>query len=239
MSLYQAAWAFAGVVLQCMVVSAMLRGSWRRYPFVFSYTLFSILSTVVQTSVLHYYGRDSRLFARAYWTLDFVSTCLVLMVIIHLIRAAMTGHPQRNTVYLGLLLGVALTAAGGLLLTNMVSRGFLLGRWMTEVSRNYYFSAVLLNVILWMTLVRRSHDNPQVYLLTSGLGLKLTGAAIAHALRLAGTPLWLGNHFLVLTYMLSLYVWYVALKKVPAPIPVPAEEPTDPRLWPTADQPKH
>jgi len=218
-SAYDVALALVGVILLSMVVSTMLRGSWRRYPFVFSYAVFAILSTVFQNALRHYYGPRSPQFVRAYWALDFVATLLVLLVIIHLIRAAMAGHPYRNPVFVGLLLGVVVTAAGSIFLMEAFSRSFTLGRWMTEVGRDYYFSAVLLNAILWCVLVRRNQDK-QLFLLTSGLGLKLTGAAMAHALRLAHAPLWLGNNILMVTYMLSIYVWYVALAKVPEPTPV-------------------
>ena len=219
MSALQWAWLIAGLGLQGMVVSAMLRGSYRKYPLIFTYLIFTFLSTVVQLSFKHYLGAASREFFQAYWVGDFIGTFLVLMIIIHLIRMAMTGHPYQRSVYFGLLLGVVATAAGSVLLMEAFSRRFTLGRWMTEVGRDYYFSAVLLNVILWCTLVRRNHENKQLYLLTSGLGLKLTGAAMGHALRLAGAPLWLGDGLLIVTYLLSLYVWYVALRLLPEEAP--------------------
>ena len=229
-------WALLGLGLQSMVISTMLRGPWRRYPLVFSHVIFCILSTVAQISFQRYFGRASREFVQAYWIIDFVGTFLVLMIIIHFIRLAMDGHRYRNPVYGGLLLGVVATAVGSILLMEAFSRRFSLGRWMTEVGRDYYFSAVLLNVILWCTLVRRNSENKQLYLLTSGLGLKLCGAAIAHALRLAGGPVAVASHFLVVTYLLSLYVWYVALKRIPDRAPV--GELTASRLYQPARPPE-
>jgi hypothetical protein len=212
-------WLVAGLLLQSVVISTMLRGSWRKYRLIFAYLIFTLLSTVAQFSFKFYFGAGSHQFFRAYWIGDFVGTCLVLLIIIGLIRTAMCGHPNQKSVYLGLLLGVVATAVGSLLLMHFLSRRFTFGRWMTEVGRDYYFSAVLLNAILWFTLLRRKNANPQLYLLTSGLGLKLCGAAISHALRLVA-PVWLGNQFIVLTYMLSLYVWYVALGKAPDKAPL-------------------
>ena len=206
------------MALQTIVVSTMLKGAARRYPFVFVHLVFSILLTVTQVSFGQYFGVKSSQYMRAYWAGDFVGTFLVLMIIIHLIRTAMENHVHRNAVYFGLLLGVAATAGGVLILRG--SR-FNLGRWMTEASRDYYFAAVLLNAVLWCVLMRTGRLNRQLFLLTSGLGLKLTGAAIAHALRLTGVIL-LAHQFLMLTYMLHLFVWYVALKRLPCAIP--AEE---------------
>jgi hypothetical protein len=218
MSPLEWSWLIAGLLLQSMVISTMLRGAWRNYLLIFVYLIFSFLSTVAQVSFKFYFGARSHAFFRAYWIGDFVGTCLVLLIIIGLIRIAMSGQPYQRSVYWGLLLGVAATAVGSVLLMRLLSRGWTFGRWMTEVGRDYYFSAVLLNVILWFTLMRRRNTNLQLYLLTSGLGLKLCGAAIAHALRLVGV-VWLGSHFIVVTYLLSLYVWYVALRKVPEPAP--------------------
>ena len=224
MSPYDWAIVLLGMLLQSMVISAMLGGAVKRYPLVFGYVVFSFFSTVVQVSFQEYFGRRSKEFIRAYWVVDFIGTFLLLMVIIHFIRLAMEKSRHRSTVYWGLLLGVAGTAAATVLLMRYSGRAFTLGKWLTEVGRDYYFSAVLLNAILWMVLVRRHHEDQQLYLLASGLGLKLCGAAIAHAFRLLEKPLWLGNQVMVVTYLLSLYVWYVALQRLPAIEPVGEEK---------------
>lgn len=225
MSPYDWAWLLVGMTLQCMVLSTMLKGSLRRYPFIFAYLVVSFLVTVVEISFRHYFGPRSQEFSRAYWTGDFLGTFLVLMIIIHLIRTAMENHKYRGSVYGGLLLGAVTTGLVTLVLMNPYSRGFRSGAFLTELGRDYYFSAVILNVILWITLVRVNHGNRQLFLITSGLGLKLTGAAIAHALRLTmATHLWfVANHFLMLTYLANLGIWYFALKRLPLEIPVSEE----------------
>jgi hypothetical protein len=206
-------WFGSGLILQSMVASAMLRGSYRRYPFIFVYVVFSFLMTFVQVAFRYYFGVSSRGYVRAYWIGDFIGTSLVLLIIVHLLRAALAGHPLQRQVYVGLIIGLVATAGGSVLLMRFLGRGFNLGRWMTEVGRDYYFSAVLLNAILWCMLIRRKHANVQLFLLTSGLGLKLCGAAIAHALRLSGVALSFSSQFIVITYLASLWVWYVALKR--------------------------
>src|SRR5262249_36914230 len=217
---------FAGVALYVMVLSTMLRGACSRYPFVFAYVIQQSLSTVVLFSFVQHFGSRSREYTHAYWASDSLSTLLALLIIIHLIRIAMEGHHYRNTVYRGLLLGTFATAVASLQLMHINGRGFKLGLWMTEVSRDYYFAAVLLNAILWFIFMRRGQENKQLYLMTSGLGLQLTGAAIAFALTVQGR----GHFFLSLaklfvqgTYLANMYVWYVALKDFPAPVPVGTE----------------
>ena len=224
MSVFEWTFIFAGMLLQAMVLSAMLKGSLRRYPFIFAYLVLSFLSTVVEFSVKHYFGALSREFVSMYWVMDFVSTLLILMIIIHLIRMAMEHHKYRDPVYWGLLIGVVTTAGVSMALIRSRSWQLLFQTTMTEVGRDYYFSAVILNAILWCVLVRANHPNRQLYLITSGLGLQLTGAAIAHALRMV-TSLWpLANSFLVATYLLHLYIWYVAFKRFPVDVPIAAKQ---------------
>jgi len=232
MAYYEWFMVAVGVVLQCMALSAMLEGPFRRYPFIFTYLIFSPLSTATQFASKYYFGGHSREFVTIYWSADFLATFLILMIILHLIRSAMEGHPHRNTVYVGLLLGVMIVGVVTVVLMRSYGRGFNLGRWMTVVGRDYYFSAVILNAVLWFTLVRRNNENKQLYLITSGLGLQLSGAAIAHALRVTHTMVFLANWFLVITYLLNLYIWYTALKKF-SPEPVLAGEQADsPALHP-------
>ena len=219
MSPYDWSLVIVGMLLQGMVLATMLKGPFRRYPLIFAYLIFCLLSTVAQFSFKHYFGPRSKEFIRAYWTCDFVGTLLVLIIIINLIRTAMEGHKYRSPVYWGLLSGVVSMAVVSSILMRSFS-GFGFGKWMTEVGRNYYFAAVLLNAMLWSTLMRSNSENKQLYLLTSGLGLKLTGAAVAHALRVTNTMVFVASQFVIpVAYLLHLYIWYVALKKFPVVLP--------------------
>ncbi len=240
MASYEWALLVAGIVLQVLVLSTLLRGAIRHYPFVFLYIVVQLLSTVVQISCKYYFGAASKEFARAYWLSDLIGTLLVLLIIIHLIHAALETYPFRQGIYFGLLSGVVVTALVGS--RPVYAMGFVAsfwGKWMTQLGRDFYFAAVMLNALLWVALVRAKHPNKQVYLLTSGLGLQLSGAAVAHALRLAGGPkLWpVAGLFLVLTWMANLIVWYLALHNFPSTTPVmaggpehhPQPQPSDPR----------
>src|SRR5437867_2354431 len=128
---------FAAAALYVMVLSAMLKGSAARYPFVFAYVALQFLSSAVQFSLVYYFGVKSREYVQAYWASDFLSTVLALLIMIHLIRATMEKHHYRDPVYSGLMLGVLMTAAVTLVLMRTYSRGFNLGKWMTEVGRDY------------------------------------------------------------------------------------------------------
>ena len=229
-----------GVALQVLVLSVMLRGPWREYPFVFLYVIASALSTAIQTSCKYYFGPHSKEFVRAYWTTDFISTFLILLLIIHLIRRAMEGRPKRGTVYAGLRLGLVILAVGMLFYMQHSLRHFSLGWWMTRLGRDYYFMAMLLNAVLWFTLLKVNHPDRRLYLVTSGMGLALSGAAIAHALRTVGQLVVVAGLLLVITYFGKLYIWYVALRPIKAVAsgqwPVAGGKPVSSGQWPVASK---
>ena len=97
---------------------------------------------------------------------------------------------------------------------------------MTEVARDYYFVAMLLNAWLWMTLVRRGRRDRQLYLVTSGMGLMLSGAAVAHSVRLVSHFWSIGNAFLIVTYLGGLFAWRFAFQMQPTGEPAAEVEPT-------------
>lgn len=206
-----------GVALQILVLSVMLRGPWREYPLVFGYLLATVFSTVVQAASRYYFGPRSREFVRTYWTTDFICTFLMLLLIIHLIRTAMEGHPQRQSVYWGLMLGLATLTFATVYYMHHTVRPFSAGWWMTRLGRDYYFMAMLLNVVLWFRLLKADHPDRRLYLVTSGMGLTLSGAAIAHALRTVGQLVAAAGLLLVITYLGKLYIWYVAFRRAPEP----------------------
>src|SRR5579885_478575 len=222
MSPHELLFALACMGMYVVLLSTMLRGSAARYPFLFAYLIVNLLSTVVQGSFKYYFGPRSREYVLAYWVSDFVGTFLILMIIIHLIRAAMERHKYRNAVYFGLLLGAVTTGVLSVVFTHSHSWDKMFRPLMTKVGRDYYFAAVLLNAILWIMLTKSWNPNKQLYLITSGLGLQLSGAAIAHALRVTHHFMSLGAYLLAPTYLLNLYVWYIALAQLPSEAPVVA-----------------
>ena len=221
-------WSFiaVGMALQCLVLAALLRGSWRRYPIAFVYMIATTLSTVVQVAFLWYFGQRSRQFAMAYWIADLICSSLVMLLIAHLIGRAMGGERRRDLIYWGLMAVMAAVAIASTLYLRANSQRLSWNRWMTEVARDYYFVAMLLNAWLWMTLVRLGRRDRQLYLVTSGMGLMLSGAAVAHSVRLASHFWGIANAFLIATYLGGLLVWRFAFQTLPAVEPAAEVEPT-------------
>jgi hypothetical protein len=120
---------------------------------------------------------------------------------------------------------MAAVSAATVLFVRLHPHGFSWGRWMTEVSRDYYFGATLLNALLWFTLTSRQSRDRQLYLVASGLGLMLSGAAAAHAVRLTGHLVAAANFFMIASYLASLWVWRRAFQTATASVPVEAPQP--------------
>jgi hypothetical protein len=89
---------------------------------------------------------------------------------------------------------------------------------MTVVSRNLAFYTALLNMVLWSVLLRQGVRDPQILLVSAGLGLISTGKAIGHSLRGISPQMeGLGNLAVVFTDLLCFAIWYYSFSKVKQP----------------------
>jgi hypothetical protein len=85
---------------------------------------------------------------------------------------------------------------------------------MTAVIRNMSLGAAILNLGLWAGLIGRKDRDPQLLLLSGGLGLQMTGEAMGHSLRMISrTSEIFGNVVLVVAHLLCLLAWWQAFRK--------------------------
>ena len=210
---------FFGVVLQILVVAALLRGGWRRFKVLFSYAVVLLLTTVMEAAA--FYNRDiyTRT-SRWYWSIDAIRQALIFLLVISLIYAAMgRGEKQaavRRLVGSGAVLFVALSL--------YFTRDPRLGYWMTQLSRNLGFLAVILNLILWAVLIQSRSGDRAVLMVSGGMGIQMAGKAIGHSLRqLYPQTTTAGDLIIVLSHLLCLYVWWQAFKGTPSEAKVARE----------------
>ena len=118
---------------------------------------------------------------------------------------------------------LVLAAAIFLTVSFVIHRSPHLNRQMTLVSRDLNICAVILDLILWSLLATARHPNRRLMLLSGGLGLQLTGAIMAkQLLQWSHSLLGVGTFLEVTTGFLALYIWWRALRPVPAPLRAPA-----------------
>ncbi len=198
-----------GMVLQLLLIAAMLKGAFRRFQFVFAYAVVLFLTTVIEASAFYNANLFSRA-ARYYWMIDAGRQALIFLLVMSLIYGALGPNPKRPSIRH--LLSVAAS------LFVLVSLYFTwdprIGHWMTDLSRNLGFLAVLLNLILWAVLIQFKREDRTLLTVSGGMGIQMAGKAIGHSLRqLSKSTEVAGDLIIVLSHLLCLYIWWQVFRR--------------------------
>lgn len=171
----------AFLLLQILVVLAITKGAYRKYPFLFVYCLASFVAAVAEDSTNFLAGGfRSKLYVKLYWIDDAVLKFLILLMVLSLIYRALERRPNRATVVrmmaaLAIIVVLVSYYAGSETLSN--------GYRLTRAARNLSFFAALSNLVLWGALLGQKDRDRQLLLIVGALGIQLTGEAIGHSIR--------------------------------------------------------
>ncbi len=210
-------WAFiiAGAVVQLLLIASLVRGSYRAFPFLFAYAIASFLATTVEVAAILDLMWWTKYTYKYYWINDFILQTLVMLLVLSLVYRSMEANPRRPTIIRLLVLATLLVGAVSLALYWDDP----LNRRMTDVARNLSFAAVLLNLVLWMNLVRHRLPDTRILVISGALGLQMAGQAIGHSLRQLAIPhrsiplVTTGNIIIAGAHVFCLYLWWRVLSK--------------------------
>jgi hypothetical protein len=209
--------AAIGLILQVLLIAAMLRGPYRLYRVLFVYVIVLLVTTSID--VTGFFGSHYAAgLAAYYWIGDSIRQALLYVVVISLIFSASEQSAKRAPIRRLLIAGSVLYAALSLYFTY--NHG--LDLWMTQFSRNVGFLAVILNLVLWATLLKHRRPDPTLLLVSGGIGIQMAGKAIGHSLRQFRITVTTGDLVIVLSHLVCLYVWWQAFRQ---PSARPAEVP--------------
>jgi hypothetical protein len=198
-----------GVSFQILIIATLLRGGWRSFRVLFVYCVVLLLTTVLEASAFY----NPEIWNRTtsyYWIVDAVRQILIFCVVISLIHAAMPVSRKQAAVRRGLIAGAVVIAG----LSLYFPRDFRFGVWMTAVSRNVGFYAVILNLILWAVLVQSRRADHTLLMVSGGMGIQMAGKAIGHSLRqLNPYNTVAGDLVIVLSHLVCLYVWWQVFRR--------------------------
>jgi hypothetical protein len=201
-------WAI-GLSLYLLVISALLRGPYRQYPFVFAYALASFFSTVAEIAA---HSFPPKVQAKYYWTDEIVLDVLVFCLVLAFIDQAARQSPRKVIQRYWLILGAVLIGAGSYVIHRASPPNFR----MTLISRDLNICAVILDLILWLLLLSARRPDRTLLLLSGGLGLQLTGAIMGGQLIRSSPSLYPFGAFVeVSSSLLGTYIWWRALRAVP------------------------
>ncbi len=211
-----------GLGLQVLVINALLRGPWRKQPLIFFYCIALFLTTTLEVATsmaartgAHTLARSWRVY---YWIDGAILQTLVFCVVISLIyqatRKAGTGPSLRRALVIGAVLIW--------IISFVWHRGswHALSSWMTLISRDLSFAAVILDLLLWSTLIARKKKDLELLMLSGGLGIEFTGSAIGQSVRQlaqsgrhANVAL-AGSTLVVVSSLMCLYIWWQAFRRM-------------------------
>ena len=219
-ALQVAGWAF-GLPLEILIMSALLRGGYRRFPFVFIYVVVDFLTTVLEIPAEIEYVRGIRtsgaLYAYLYWIDEAIVQVLIYAVVMSLIYGATRHLRSRRVVRLSLIVAAVLIA--GISFLSHYNPTLNPGSWMTPWTRDLNFCSAILDLGLWALLIASRTRDHQVLLLSGALGIKFAGESIGEsvrqlAIRSRSHPVSLvGSIIVMLANIFFLYVWWQSLRQ--------------------------
>lgn len=202
-----------GLSLEVRVMAVMLRGPWKRYPFVFAYVLGDFLTTILEIRPSLQYtatAQAKKSFAFLYWWDEQVMQLLVFLLVISLLYRAAAHLKARNTLLAGVICGSLLFAGITFLIYFNPTPSGPMGKWnwMTPWLRNLNFSAAILDLGLWALLIGARRKDYTLLLLSGGLGIQFTGGAIGQALRhMTHSSVQVTAYFITLSSLACLYIF--------------------------------
>jgi hypothetical protein len=202
-----------GVVLQVALLLFLLPGGFRKFPLLLLYAVVQLVTDVAEVAVIHQFGRTAVQYVRLYWTDEVLLDLLLFLMVIVFTYQALEGNPLRAKAG-RFLAGVVIVAVAAPFVIYY-HRTLFSTRWFNGISQWLNFGGAIMNLGLWTALLANKKRDPQLVMVSVGLGLAVTGAALYFGLRQFTTQAdW--RHFAdlvgVLTHLLGVFVWCWAFR---------------------------
>lgn len=208
---------FAGLLLDILVIAALLRNGYRRYPFLLIYVIVDFLTSISEIRpVLALNGGATeevkKAWADIYWWNERVLQVLVFLIVISLAYRATAHIRPRRALLACVVLGTV--AFAGISFAIHFDSHVNTGIWMTPWTRDINFAAAILNLGLWAVLISRREKDHRILMVAGGLGIQFTGGAIGQAFRDL-SPSWqlLVGDIMFLSNLACLYIWWQAFRQ--------------------------
>src|SRR5580765_1730745 len=202
------------------VLVLLLRGPTRKFWALLVYVAWELLSNLALASFDLLYNaatpgaadastQATRLYARLYYSNDVIVDVLQFLLVIGLTYGATSGGLKRSSTGRILSAIVVVALALPFLLFPMGKRAWPEASWFNSTIELLNFGAAIMNLVLWGVLLTDRKRDPQLTVVSVGLGIVVTGAAISYGLRhLIPAEAWfIPNIFLMLTQLAGWTIW--------------------------------
>lgn len=202
----------SSAVLLLVLAVFLLRGAFRQYSLLFVYC-FTELAIVIGEGVAFYSGGlKSALYAYVYWTGDLLHDLMLFLLVITLTYKTLEGSPMRPAT------GRVLTiiAAAAVILPFVIFHPYFTARWFGHASQLLSLGAAFMNLLLWTAIIGTKKRDPQLLMVSAGVGIAVTGLAIYYGLVLqflsSNAVRWLPELFHGLTHVAGNAIWCWAFR---------------------------
>lgn len=214
-----------GIPLEILIIAAMLRGSYRRYPALFVYMAAVFVVSLVETplyvvghlDLVRYSDRHVwRQYLKCYWIDERVLIALVFVVVLSLIYQATEKARSRRVMRASVVGGAVLFSA--IAFWAHYDPAVPPGQWMTAWTSNLYFCAAILDLGLWAMLIGSRAKDSRLLMFSGALGILFTGAAIGGSIsnlavaKRSSALTFAGGLVTMLSNLTFLYIWWQALR---------------------------
>ncbi len=207
--------AIVGAALQVLILHALIKGPYQKYPFLFANVLVVLVTTIIDTALYNFKSGTWAGTATVFWIDDSIRQVSLFILVLSLVYQAMATGRKRAAVQRVLIFGSIILAA----VSYFSHPDPRISVRMSAVIRNMSFSAAILNLGLWAALIRTKQRDSRILMISGGLGLQITGEAMGHSLRnlwqISRVYVTAGNSVLILAHLLCLLVWWQAFRNSP------------------------
>ena len=206
--------------LELLLISRLLRGEWRRFPFIFALVVAEFLMGVADAPrvLAVYLNMPDALNLRAdtYVQIEFLDQVLLFAAVLSLIGLAAAHFQSRNLIRAACV-GAALVF-GAISFWAEYDPHTKTLTWVTFWSRDLSVCTAILDVALWLLLLGRREKDWRLFLLSGALGIQFSGAAIGDSLRSMAVQhhlRWLsftGGIILISSNLARIYIWARAFR---------------------------
>jgi hypothetical protein len=212
MDLFSSIDTAVALTLQALLVVFLLRDLSRNYVIILLYSVTYLITNVVEKVVIRQIGIHTPLYTRIYWTDEIILDLLLFLMVIILTFQATEGSVLRGAVskmlFLVVLIAIGLPFALG-------SRPYFTTRWFTFASQILNFGGAVMNLGLWTALIGSKRREPRLLMVSTGLGVAVTGQAIHYGIRLlTRSPIvWeVSDVINAMTYIAGVAIWCWAFR---------------------------
>jgi hypothetical protein len=218
--------------LELLVIAALLRGEYRRFPLILAYTVAEFLATAAELPAYWavYRGVKNATTQRTWlYSLDeVVLQALMYALVFSLLYQATEHLKTRRILRIAVIFG-AVTFASASFWIHYIGPHDSIGSWLTPWTRDLSFCSAILDMALWTLLISSRAKDRKLLLVSGGLGIRFTGEAIGESLRQLASqrrsrPIsYAGGLLVAIVDILCVFIWWQAFReKAPAKLPAPA-----------------